>query len=123
MYLVLSAPDYPTGWIVIVIFLLIVIAIMYYLIPRLNKKRFAAQPEMNVPAKVAEKCLRGHETIHNVTFELDGGKKLTFDLSEEQYNALAEGASGILTYKKAENVLHKEVDLFLGFALGQNPEA
>ena len=102
------------GWMVIIAFVIIAVGVIYFVIPKINAAKFAKLPELKSPAKVAERRLLGQGTIHAVTFELSEGKKITFDLSEEQYNAFTEGSSGVLTYKETED--HKK-DRFLSFEM------
>ena len=104
------------GWWIIGAFLVLVIIVVYVIPAIINASKFSKLPEIKARVKVVDKRLKAQETIHNVTFELQDGRKIVFDLPDKQYKSIFVGASGILTYKETEN---KKKDKFLSFAAEQ----
>ena len=64
-------------------------------------------PKLTVPATVVAKrsdVHRGIETMHTftsyyVTFQVEGGDRMEFEVSDMEYGMLAEGDSGELTFQ------------------------
>ena len=64
-------------------------------------------PKLSVPAKVVSRrtaVYRGIETMHTftsyyVTFQVESGDRMEFEVSDMEYGMLAEGDSGELTFQ------------------------